>query len=505
MTNMTRLIVGFALSLAFVPTTVTQAQGVFPLEPDVAVATMRPRAAPAGARFVLGTYDIRDPICDAPPHPTCCNNGVGCIPNWFAPIYNNEWPNPTDDPADEWTQTNIGLVFGIALDNDPDPSIYVTSTSVYGVAGTGRITKIHGTTGAISPFATLTNTGPGLGNIAFNHRNLQFYVTNHEDGMIHRLGIAGNPIDTFDPFGPYNGTPGFVPLDERIWGLQVSPVDGQLYFGTWSEDAGRPGSANRVYSVALAGDGAFVGSEVLEVTLPDLPSRGYTQPISDISFSAAGKMLIAERGMYGDMSTAPHQARILQYVKVLGVWVPGASFQVGIFGCPGNSTNSSGGVDHTDCVEADACNPGPLVMVTADVLDCCSAPYNIYGLSIMPDTGGDILNSWAVDMDGDTIDQDKTELGDVEVVRTCVTLQQTGACCFPDGSCVVTTVTDCEAAGGRFQGVGAVCLGDGDGDGIDDACEVKFPTVSAWGLVVITLLLLSGLTIKFGWRRLVQG
>ncbi len=94
-------------------------------------------------------------------------------------------------------------------------------------------------------------------------------------------------------------------------------------------------------------------------------------------------------------------------------------------------------------------------------------------------------------------------LCDLTVEGNCP--EPTGACCFPDGSCVVTLVTDCEAAGGRFQGDGAVCLGDGDGDGIDDACEVKFPTVSAWGLVVITLLLLSGLTIKFGWRRLVQG
>lgn len=432
----------------------TQAQPVFPLKPNVAVATMRPQPGPAGTTFVLRTYDIRDPVCDAPPHPTRCDRpGVGDIPNWLVPMYTNAMPNITGNPADEWTEANIGLVFGVALDNDPNPNIYVTSTSVYGAPGTGRITKISGTTGAISVLTTLPNTGPGLGNIAFDHRgNRRFYVTNHEDGKIYRLDFAGNTLSTLDPFGLDGGAPGFAPLTERIWGLQVSPVDGRLYFGTWSEDSGRPGPANRVYSVGLnPGTGAFVGVVTLEITVADIAT--YTQPISDISFSAAGKMLIAERSMFGDMGSSAHDSRILQFVGGHLAWGPGASFQVGIFGCPGNSTNSAGGVDHTDCVSADACNPGPLVIATADVLDCCSSPYNIYGLSIMPDTGGNMLNSWAVDMDGDTIDQDKTALGDVQVVRTCI------------------------------------------------APPTNVPTVSVWGIVVLTLLLAIGGKVYFGRRN----
>ena len=449
-----RVVVLLALSIIAVAMKNTQAQ-VFPLEPNVAVATMQPRTTPVGARFVLGTYDVRNPVCDAPPFPACCQEG--CVPNWLAPIYNNEMPNPTNDPADEWTEANIGLVFGIALDNDGNPNIYLTSTTVFGGSGTGTITKIGGTTGAISIFATLHNTGPGLGNIAFDHRNRQFYVSNHEDGKIYRLNFAGDEVGTFDPFGPDNGADGFCPLDERIWGLQVNQVDGRLYFGTWSEDNGRPGGpANRVYSVDLnAATGAFVGTEVLEVTVPNIAGLSYTQPISDISFSVAGKMLIAERGMSLDSSTTPHNARILQYVGGHLAWAPGAGFQVGRFGCPGNSTNSAGGIDHTDCVEADACNPGPLVMATADVLDCCSSPNNIYGISIMPDTGGNILNSWAVDMDGDTIGQDKSSLGDVEVVRTCIS-------------------------------------------------PPTVPTVSTWGIAMMGLLLLVGAKVYFSRRRAAQ-
>ena len=41
---------------------------------------------------------------------------------------------------------------------------------------------------------------------------------------------------------------------------------------------------------------------------------------------------------------------------------------------------------------------------------------------------------------------------------------------------------------------------DSDGDGVGDACE-GIPTVSEWGLVIMTLLLLTGIKIKFGRRR----
>jgi len=212
---------------------------IFPLEPNVAVGTMEPRPAPATATFVVRTYDIRDPICDSPGTATCCQLASGCVPNWNVPMYTNAMPNPTNDPLDEWTAANIGLVFGLALDNDPNPNIYVTSTTIFNGSnvGTGTITKLDGTTGAISIFATLPNTGPGLGNIAFDHRNRQFYVTNHEDGKIYRLNFVGAILDTFDPFEADDGQAGFAPLDERIWGLQVNQVDGRLYFGTWSEDS----------------------------------------------------------------------------------------------------------------------------------------------------------------------------------------------------------------------------------------------------------------------------
>ncbi len=48
----------------------------------------------------------------------------------------------------------------------------------------------------------------------------------------------------------------------------------------------------------------------------------------------------------------------------------------------------------------------------------------------------------------------------------------TGACCrAADGGCFDLTSSKCERWGGSYQGDGTTCLGDGNGNGIDDACE----------------------------------
>jgi hypothetical protein len=54
---------------------------------------------------------------------------------------------------------------------------------------------------------------------------------------------------------------------------------------------------------------------------------------------------------------------------------------------------------------------------------------------------------------------------------TCPTQQTEGACCFADGSCAVMTESDCQGQSGSYVGNGTVCLGDGNQNGVDDACE----------------------------------
>ncbi len=56
------------------------------------------------------------------------------------------------------------------------------------------------------------------------------------------------------------------------------------------------------------------------------------------------------------------------------------------------------------------------------------------------------------------------------VTCECAQLPPDEACCLPDGSCVMIPQPDCLAQGG-FLAPGGVCLGDNDGDGVDDACE----------------------------------
>ena len=53
-----------------------------------------------------------------------------------------------------------------------------------------------------------------------------------------------------------------------------------------------------------------------------------------------------------------------------------------------------------------------------------------------------------------------------------------------------------------FQGIGSVCRGDADGDGLDGLCDIpdNVPTVSEWGLVIMTLLLLTCAKLYFGRR-----
>ena len=57
----------------------------------------------------------------------------------------------------------------------------------------------------------------------------------------------------------------------------------------------------------------------------------------------------------------------------------------------------------------------------------------------------------------------------------CPVVEETGACCFPDGTCAVMLEADCLSAGGTWSGIGTSCMGDGDGNLIDDACEGLYP------------------------------
>ncbi|MCP4590893.1 MAG: IPTL-CTERM sorting domain-containing protein [bacterium] len=80
------------------------------------------------------------------------------------------------------------------------------------------------------------------------------------------------------------------------------------------------------------------------------------------------------------------------------------------------------------------------------------------------------------------------------------------SCCLDDGTTCIDGVdrSCCIAMGGR-PGHEYYCLGDSNTNGIDDACEPDggsaIPTTSEWGLIVMTLLLLTAGTLVIGRRR----
>ncbi len=77
-----------------------------------------------------------------------------------------------------------------------------------------------------------------------------------------------------------------------------------------------------------------------------------------------------------------------------------------------------------------------------------------------------------------------------------------GACCLTDSTCQEMTEADCISGGHVWLGAETVCLGDNNGNGIDDACELQeIPTLSEWGVIILALLLLASGTVAVIRRR----
>jgi peptidoglycan hydrolase-like protein with peptidoglycan-binding domain len=280
------------------------------------------------------------------------------------------------------TAARTGQVFGVALDDAPQPNIYVTATSAFGLhrsadnsgwmagmwgedGGPGTIYRLAAADDyRPSIFARVTldgraNSGAALGNIAYDRWNRQFFVSDLETGMIHRLRLADGfdaghydhggtgRTDFFDaqsgermaldaigfdpalsarisdcPSGDFARDPScwnVADFRRRVWGLGVrrdnATGEVRLFYAIWgSQGFGNPDYAtadddkrNSVWSVALAPDGDFDTASVRrEFFLPDffrspeaIARAGLSQPVADIAFADYADqtvMLLAERG-----------------------------------------------------------------------------------------------------------------------------------------------------------------------------------------------------------------
>jgi hypothetical protein len=244
------------------------------------------------------------------------------------------------------TARDIGQVFGVALDSQPAPDIFVSATSAYGLGiyrpgrggmrngapgtqytpgqfgspdqggGTGSIWRIDGQSGQISLFANVAfngiqNTPASLGALAFDANTQQLFVSDRATGLIHRFGMDGVDRGTFDhgvqgrgaahiqilPFDPSTlaniESPRFDAQNSRSWGFAppmrrvfaLAMHNGRLYYSV---------AANaQIWSVGIASNGAFMNDARFETAISALRPG---VEISQIAFDARGQMYAAERG-----------------------------------------------------------------------------------------------------------------------------------------------------------------------------------------------------------------
>jgi hypothetical protein len=302
---------------------------------------------------------------------------------------------------------DVGQVFGIALDDQTPPNIYLAATSQFGLnvvrrsaggafdrlkkgapgagwmrgqfgldlqGGPGAIYKIDGRTGAPTLFANVTldgspNPGPALGNLAFDAARKQIFVSDLYTGMIHRFDLDGRELDRFDhgvngrpaqrlapvPFNPANrpniGSDRFDAEKPETWGFAVAPRQvwglavhqDRLYYSV--------ASGPQVWSVGLQRDGSFAGDARWEL---DVPAQAGPLPVSDIAFSQQGMMILAQRALVAGaynyaMLTRPAEPQVLR-VSLKGPNDPPSPGRWKLVpeeyavGLAGNHRNTNGGV-----------------------------------------------------------------------------------------------------------------------------------------------------------------
>jgi hypothetical protein len=379
----------------------------------------------ADQQYTFGLIDVRNPVF-GPNH-------------YAAPAYHDS----------SWTATNIGNVFGVTWDNDLD--IYVTATSnvegfaIPGVvhdavwrygdlggganstAAAGTVYKIDGKTGVVSVFAQLPQqsmmlkaesyatriTGPGLGNIAYDTNNDQLFVSNFEDGRIYRLSNSGAVLSTYDPLTPDNGAVGFAPRGERVWGLNL--LEGRLYYAIWPATNAQP----TVRSVALSNGNFVGGTDQLELTGAFL-NPGH--PISDISFSQDGRMLLGQRTMlaftllgdkFSDVDCYNHRTSVAVFEGTSGNWTETRDWGISVVG--GVTPESYGGVDWADRLGVN----DTIWASGADMINTSSGSHGIMGIDFvdLPNNPAAIAGPFsAIPYDPNAVGDPKGIGGDVEII-----------------------------------------------------------------------------------------
>jgi hypothetical protein len=365
--------------------------------------------------------------------------------------------------AANWTVDKLGTVFGITLDKNTQPNIYVSSTQIYnGASPYNRIVwRLDGFSGAHTKVFDFGNAARSLGNVKYvmigTTENI--YVSDWQTGKLQRL--TGNSATALLWANPSSFTPAFPgaiinpPNSVNMpYGIAVRKIGGvyRLYYSRISTNNNSYGIGgygnNEIYSVALNGAGDFVlGSETKE-NIPSINSAatswggygltaycpnsaGITSQIlpviSDIAFTDDGKRMLVGQQSWGPGfgQLAPHNSGVYEFLETSSLshnWSSSASlFPSG--DCASNK-NCVGGVTYSNSIlkkDNNSFSCDTAVWFTSDCIYVGGSFPNpspaVYGIQGMKSSGGTTANSIWIDADDDLGYYDKNDLGDVEAYK----------------------------------------------------------------------------------------
>jgi hypothetical protein len=353
----------------------------------------------------------------------------------------------TGDPAAQWMPAQFGTTLG---------------------GGPGSIYRVDGRTGAASLFATIDNSGPGLGDVVYDPATRQFFVSDLDTGLIHRIGADGTRIDSFDhglAGRPASGkapvpddgsrmtitSPTFNSEDTATWGFTPRPrmvygmalFAGRLYYAV--------AEGPEIWSIGLRLDGDFANDARVETAVPGVPAGAL---VTDLAFDNEGRLYVALRGaprgsydysVFAEKTGGTDVKRFRREVPdnpaTPGYWVPMAEEYA--IGLPDPFRNASGGValghahEPSGAVSRASCSA--YLWSTGDNLRnnpaiAGSGPFETHGLqgnalSLVRPQNVPPMTTYFVDYDGVFGDPERAgHVGDVEVFQQCQ--QATG---LPDG------------------------------------------------------------------------
>jgi len=382
----------------------------------------------------------------------------GNTSNWSSTLMTpsgSKSPNYTDP---NWNAAKLGNVFGITLDDNFAPNIYVSSTQIYN-AGTSYsriVWRLDGTLGTPTKVFDFGAGTASLGNLKYARigSTENIYVSDWQTGNIIRLTGTSTSSGSWVNASQHTPTfPGGIALPQNlknaVYGLAIrkSGAAYRLYYARISNSSnsnsiGGYGN-NEIYSIALDATGNFTGTEqkeIINITLNKSATKWGGYPaggvgcvilpvIADLAFTSDGsKMLIGQQSWQAFGQIAPHNSGVYEVkINSSGGWDD--SFNYFPSGLPlygldcaggaGQQKSCTGGISYSNNIlvkDSLSFKCDTTIWFSSDYINASTGNY-IYGIEGMRSGGGTALNSVKIDADDDLNYYDKNNLGDVEVYK----------------------------------------------------------------------------------------